>query len=383
MNVRWLIASLVVGLLLAACGRGTPPPPEPSTAIPSPATTPTPEPAPATNTPVTVGPALADLEPGWTKVEPGGDTRCALDTPYAFWVRPGTVNKLLVFFQGGGGCWSAETCAPGSSFYDYAVSSDDNPDGQPGILDNSPNNPFRDYHAVYIPSCTGDVHWGDNVQIYAAADGNDLTIYHRGFANARAALAWAYDNLLAPESVFVTGCSAGSVGSIAHSPYIIEQYPEARVTQLGDSLAFVFHRPVDLETNYQAHQNFPEWIPGLAAIAPGELIMSDYYAAVANHYPDYTFAQFNSAADSVQDRYYQAIGGLPGDFPGALADSLNAIHTQAGNFRSFTAEGTLHCITPRPQFYTLETEGVSFLAWIEALAASEAVDNVKCPACDG
>src|SRR5689334_19223009 len=55
---------------------------------------------------------------GWTRIEPGGETRCAHDTPFAYWVRPGMVNKLLVFFQGGGACFDANTCAPGSGQYD-------------------------------------------------------------------------------------------------------------------------------------------------------------------------------------------------------------------------------------------------------------------------
>ena len=45
-----------------------------------------------------------ELSTGWTKIEPGGETRCAHDTPFAFWVRAGDPQKLLLFFQGGGGC---------------------------------------------------------------------------------------------------------------------------------------------------------------------------------------------------------------------------------------------------------------------------------------
>ncbi len=106
------------------------------------------------------GPALSDLSEGWTKVEPGGDTRCALDTDYAYWVKPGTVNKLLLYFEGGGGCWDAATCAANSSFYDPDVGEDEDPSRRSGVFDlDNPANPFHDYHAVFIPSCTGDVHW--------------------------------------------------------------------------------------------------------------------------------------------------------------------------------------------------------------------------------
>src|SRR5688572_25884181 len=54
---------------------------------------------------------FSDLTPGeWHKIEPGGETSCAHATPYAYWVRIGSRNDLLVYFQGGGGCWNADTC---------------------------------------------------------------------------------------------------------------------------------------------------------------------------------------------------------------------------------------------------------------------------------
>ncbi len=318
----------------------------------------------------------------WTKIEPGGDSRCAHNTPYAFWVRPGITNHLLLYFEGGGGCWSAETCAPGSSLYDDSVDAGDDPASRGGILDfDNPQNPFQAYTAVYIPVCTGDVHWGNHVQTYIASDGSEQVIYHRGFVNSQAALQWAYTYVPQPDSLFMTGCSAGSVGSIAHAPYVIQHYPDTPLTQLGDSLAFVFHRPLDLQVDYHVHDNFAPWIPALAEIPVGDFLMSRYYSAVANHYPNDTFAQYNTQADIVQEQFYVAVGGEVANFPADLAASLDQIHTQSDNFRSYTASGTLHCITPRPQFYTLETAGVRLRDWVAALAAGQPVETVQCETC--
>ena len=50
-------------------------------------------------------PSIADLEgETWHAVEPGGDTICSRGQPWAFFFRPGVVNKLVVEFQGGGAC---------------------------------------------------------------------------------------------------------------------------------------------------------------------------------------------------------------------------------------------------------------------------------------
>jgi hypothetical protein len=182
----------------------------------------------------------------WQRVEPGGTTRCARGGKYAFWFRKGDPEKLLVFFQGGGGCFDVTTCSPGSVWFDDRVGFEDDPEASAGgVLDfASAENPFADYSMVYIPSCTGDVHVGSRVVEY----GSSLRVHQKGWLNAQAALEHAYREAPDAEEVFVTGCSAGSVGSALHADGILRRYPDARVTQVGDSLAFVFHRPVNLES---------------------------------------------------------------------------------------------------------------------------------------
>jgi len=46
----------------------------------------------------------ARTDSSWTKISAGGKTRCVRGGPYAFWLRRGDPKKLLLFFQGGGGC---------------------------------------------------------------------------------------------------------------------------------------------------------------------------------------------------------------------------------------------------------------------------------------
>ncbi len=397
MSTRTSFVLTVACLFLMAACRS----PNEEAATPAPTVRPTPSPLPvdtASNDQTTTavpappyaavlvddpGPALTELSQGWTKVEPGGDTRCAHDTPFAYWVKAGTTNKLLVYFEGGGGCWDAATCAPGSNFYDPDVGADEDPTFRNGVFKlDHPDNPFRNYTAVYIPSCGGDVYWGNSVQDYPTADGDSRRIYHRGFVNAAAALAWAYAQVSAPESVFVTGCSAGSVGSRVHAPYIIAQYPEAQVAQLGDSLAFVFGRPVRLG-DYNAYQTFPDWIPELETLKGGDgFLMAAYDTIIANEYPETTFAQYNTENDNVQVRFYTAVSGLDAaGFRQDLATHLSAIHASAANFRSFTSEGDLHCILPHAQFYDLETNGVPLVTWVQALATGVDVPNVQCTSC--
>jgi hypothetical protein len=51
--------------------------------------------------PATQLPTFAELQDGWNTLTPGGETSCAVNPNYRFFVRRGTADRLLVFFQGG------------------------------------------------------------------------------------------------------------------------------------------------------------------------------------------------------------------------------------------------------------------------------------------
>ena len=56
-------------------------------------------------------PMQPELDPGWNEFNPGGETSCARDTPFAYWATLGTENKIVVDFFGGGACWNDTTCS--------------------------------------------------------------------------------------------------------------------------------------------------------------------------------------------------------------------------------------------------------------------------------
>ena len=328
-------------------------------------------------------PTTENVSGAWTKIEPGGETRCAHDTPYAFWVRPGSSNEILIYFQGGGGCYNAETCGTSGS-YKEEVKDTDNPEFTiGGVFDlDNPENPFKDDTMVFVPYCTGDVHSGNRVATYTLASDKSFDIYHLGVINAQSALDWLYANVETPDSIFVTGCSAGSIGSILHVPHVIEQYPETAVIQLGDSaggLTSVIEW--NIAGDYDAGDYFPDWIPSMQDEVAQSFTISKFTNAVANFYPNYTFAQYNPANDGTQKRYFVADGGQADDFSAALQTSLNEIHDSSRNFRSYTAAGEHHCILKTASFYTEETDGVRLRDWVADLSNQIEVDRIQCTDC--
>jgi Pectinacetylesterase len=352
--MRRVRVALLVGLLVAVAGCTGSDRPEP--------------------TPPASGAVVAPAR--WERVEPGGRTRCGRGGRFAFWARLGAPDRLLVFFEGGGGCWSYRSCAPGSTFFDDDVDASDDPSYGAGVLDlDNPRNPFRGWSVLYVPSCTGDVYAGDAARTYRSGDA-DVTIYHRGHVNATAALDWVLQKVPDPQRVFVTGCSAGSVGSILHAPRIIRQYPRAQVAQLGDSLGFLFSQPTDLRSLWGADRVLPDWVPGVRAIPRDRFTTPRFYQAVASYYRRASFAQVNFAEDAVQRRFYEAGGGSPDSFGRALEGNLAAIRASSPNFRSCLLEGSAHCALPRPEFYTLTSGGVWLRDWVAAQAEGKPVGNL-------
>ena len=376
--MRWLLTMiLVLGLALfgMAC-QGEEEEESEATATPTAAEAPSPgATAESAKTP--------DLAPGWTKIEPSGDTICSRGTPFVYFVHPGTVNRLVVYFQGGGACWSHASCSlPGLA--KETAGDNDNPGQAPGgifELDN-PDNPFKDWFFVFIPYCTADVHWGDNTQTYTIG-GEETTVYHKGLVNVSTVLDWIQTNFEEPEKIFVTGRSAGSYGSIMAAPHIHELYPDVPLYQLGDSGAGVVTDDFFQNSfqNWGGAQNLPDWISALQ-VPFTELTMAKIYIAIANYYSNDRWAQYNTAHDVDQVFYYGAMGGTAAEWVDLMPASIQEIQGSAPNFHSYTAPGDIHGITNIDIFYTREVEGVKFRDWVNDMVNDQPWDDVMCTDCE-
>ena len=323
-------------------------------------------------------PQISDYPNGWTKIVPDGETQCAHGDPYAFWVRRGTEDKLIIFFQGGGVCWNGASCSFGSPFYNHNVECEGNcPNLQNGIFDfENHTNPFLSYNFVVIPYCTGDFHWGNKTKSYLSGR---FFIHHQGFVNAQAVLEWVYIQFPEPESILVAGSSAGSIGAILHASYIIEAYPNSTVSVLGDSGA-IFPPNFDFDSNFDALQNFPAWVwdPEMSpensgASSPG-FNLAQFYIATARKYHDHQFALLNYARDAKQLQIYKDIEMLSSVPDTLITDNLEYIHENApNNLKTFTTQGSDHTILARDSFFDIPC----LSNWVFMLAKGEVIPNVE------
>jgi len=335
-----------------------------------------------------LGPKVAWAQP-WETVIPGGDTICSDGSPYRFFIHRGDPAKLLVEFEGGGACWSGSTCE--ADVYNRRVTSDPEAAEQAeklqGIYDRTnPANPFRDFTHVYIPYCTGDLHWGNAATSYTGLAGNPYVIQHRGAANATSALNWAGSNVLAPSQVVVAGCSAGGYGAALWSARIAQAYPGARMVELADSAAGVvpdgfFNTTL---TRWNVADAWPAFIPDLALdrVDPTTLTLPKLYNAVASFFPTASFSQFNTRSDSVQIFFYSLAKGSisatdPADWAAKMEANVEQISAANPNFRAYLAAGTEHCVINRPSFYTQTVGGRKFSDWVTTLLSGADPGQVR------
>ena len=336
------------------------------------------------------GTGVPDLEDGWTEFNPGGDTICSRGTDFAFWVAKGSVNKVVIDFFGGGACWDEASCGFADALFEDDVDwiRDLDKDNLPGLYDREdPDNPFKDWYHVVVPYCTGDIHWGDNSATYGEGD-DAFTIEHKGAVNGAAVLDWVSESFSAPEDIFVTGCSAGAYGSIGWTPHVAERFPDARITQFGDSGQGVVTADWFAESfpNWNAEATLPHWIPGFEEgtidYATADLVWM--YTGFADYYPNVMFSQYNTRRDSTQVFYYQAMGGGSADeWEAIVYEDINAIEAAVPNYRSFLADGTQHCILTESNFNEMEAGEVRLVDWLGALVEREEPDSVRCEDCTG
>jgi hypothetical protein len=201
---------------------------------------------------------------------------------------------------------------------------------------------FAGWTIVHIPYCRGEIHWGDWVQDYLS----DLTVHHKGFVNARAVLDWVYARYAAPDTILVSGCSAGAYGAALHSAYIADHYTDARITLLADSGAGIITDAFLTASlpNWNAQANLPPFIDALQRPL-AELSLPELYVAVGEHFPDMRLAQ--TAAQYDQDRSsttrrWAAWRGLADALPRESRDDQRVVARQL----PLHVPPILHCVTP-------------------------------------
>ena len=348
-------------------------------------------------------------------------THCPMDdceSQFYFFARGGSVNNLVVYFEGGGACWDTINCiyySTTNTRVNPRVESLGENDGI-GDFDN-PANPFRDWNFIYIPYCTGDIHSGandydypDDLGFHLIPEFNHWTIRHRGKVNFRVVLQWIQDTLTtAPDKIFVAGSSAGAYGAIMNFPDVRDAYPTSTAYCFPDAGNGImpeddagFKALAQKQWNLQLPWQVDAFIEGTNDFT--DFSTGEMYAAIANDYPESIITPYTAAWDHNQIFFYWAMLNMDyialllqgvdywGNVDGIAAQwnpKMYAIIDEAitenteDNIRYYVSPGCNHTILGNPMFYTEVTSGYTVAEWLSQMTETglTGLPHVLCEDC--
>ena len=148
--------------------------------------------------------------------------------------RKGTENKVVVYFFGGGVSITPATSEGGTEFYATTMLAQDFV-AQGGIGSSADDNPFKDWSFIVIPYATGDFHAGTG--IYEG----EKTVYHTGYNNYSTFVEQIKPYVGEPDTLLVTGFSAGGFATSLLADDVIDRFPSAgNVTVCVDSSLLLY-----------------------------------------------------------------------------------------------------------------------------------------------
>jgi hypothetical protein len=196
---------------------------------------------------------------------------CRDGSPAGFYVHysPTSSDKLFIYLEGGGACDSATFCSHNPANIQTVFSGGAATQGQtivgslsfattgqvpytatpaqglspaysPGMFDfTNAANPFQNWNAVYVPYCTGDVHFGTADDVDIPGDGllgdspHQHFVGHLNLQSYVARIVPTFPNL---SQVVLTGASAGGFGAGLNYGMVQDSFgPRVPVVVLDDS----------------------------------------------------------------------------------------------------------------------------------------------------
>ena len=319
------------------------------------------------------------VAPTWETVDAPSDCMCADGSAFHFYVREASPTKVLFYLEGGGACFSAEMCKPGSGTYNETIAPVSQLAEAPGIFDfANPENPFADYSVVYVPYCTGDVHAGNTTEDY----GNGVVIQHKGFVNASNALDTMIERFPDTAQLVVAGSSAGSFPTPVFAGIAGDRLPNADLKVFADSSGAIPDAMGFVIGNWGTLETLPDW-PEFQGVTVDQFTPAYTFIKAAEHNPKITFARHDFAFDSVLSSFARMAGLSPDDLVSVMQTNESKVEATGVNVANWISPGADHTIAVRDEFYTEEMNGVRFVDWLTAFMNGTPKADNYCVDCAG
>jgi hypothetical protein len=273
-----------------------------------------------------MGTPLSPAAPsGWTWYAIEGAV-CRDGSPTGFYVRKGSADKLLIYLEGGGACSSPGFCSYNPASDNQVLSGDGETvagsiggatsgrqqPGTAGIFDTAQaENPFKDWSQIYVPYCTGDVHFGTrtNVMLPGVSAGQQFV----GYLNMKKFMSRIVPTFQAQVTrVVLTGASAGGFGALLNYSMVQDAFGSALVSVLDDSgPSFpdnARYMPACLQKNWREIWGFKDSLPSdcsecMQADGGG---LADYAKYIFRKHPNASIGLVSSMQDEVIRLFYSS-----------------------------------------------------------------------------
>jgi hypothetical protein len=332
-------------------------------------------------------------------IEPTCSGLPGTDPTFSFFVKGGDSPFTVVWFDGGGIGYNPINVLYNRTFQpevDEYVDQDGNivagdlqgvESVAGGIFStDNPDNPFYGWNIIYVPYCSGDLHWGSSEVAYPDVLGmypgvNAIPVKHHGADNMFSVLKWMGENLKDPVRLFVSGSSGGSYGILAAFPYLEQMYPMAKMTVLSDAgIGAVDNDSGFLQIampTWGVDPDLLDFIPELGSPFYMTTIV-DMMSTFADVYPDIKFGQYTTAWDAVQVMFYN-MSKYPMDYTQweawpsqfcAWNTIMSDVTTQLAdkpNYRYYIGPGTDHMILQFDKMYDETAAGIDFVDWLQEM----------------
>jgi hypothetical protein len=302
----------------------------------------------------------------WTWIPIDG-TQCGNGAPTGIGVNLTTrSDRVMIFLQGGGACWDANTCFVlkssvniESGYTQQSFTSEIAQIGGAWVWQRNAQNPFKDASWVYVPYCTGDLHDGTRTATYDVL-GTPRMVAHVGSLNLDKILARVHATRPNADVIWLGGLSAGAYGVGFNLAKTRAVWPNAQVHGLADSSPLITVEP----TRWQAMQT--EWamtFPAACSTCGSDL--GAMPAALRAEMPQGTrYGLLSNTRDNVIATYF----GLSQD---QLQTALTAeVAGMTNGQAAFLINGTGHVLIGDPN--TMTSTGVTEGAWVTQWATGDA-----------
>jgi hypothetical protein len=310
----------------------------------------------------------------WTWLPVAG-TQCMDGSPTGLGVNLAeSSGDVLILMEGGGACFNAFTCAgvahpDGYDAGDLADTAEQL--GGRGIFDRTDeDNPFRNYHFIFLPYCTGDIFAGSNPEGF----GGRAQV---GYDNVTAYLDVLVPAFRESNHVVLAGVSAGGFGALWNYHRTVEAFADLRVTLLDDSgppLSDDYLSPClqqQLRDTWNLDATLPPDCADCSSDDGGGLGNAVTYLADAH--PDERLGLVASTRDGVIRLFYGY--GYPScenpqvpmpeePYAEGIAELRDVTLAGHDNFRVFTVDSGLHTWLFESPVGGTTVGGVSLTSWL-------------------